>query len=840
MARWRWVIFVLLPVAALAGCLGNGGPREAEVAAISPDRGPVSTRILDDPAGDAYRDSTWVPRVVADAFCRSVVPPPYNGNCSRVYNESLRVAQVLGPKAADSLDGLGINLVETPTMLDVELILARLDKAFSGAASTDGREGAIYWVCWSDFYVCVATEVFYDANGKLSVDSAYGDSRKECNDNGWCSFKVPMEAVEGAPGILRWSIPRDLMRDADVGSKIIGARFGTLLFSRNPSTRCGDSSGVVLICGNFLDQSTDFSESTISKPYDWRFAKEPYAPPDEPYAFADPARDASDSLGQELRTLDVLRVEISESPQTLVLSTEVAAVERAPRHAESLHVDFGLPSGRVYEAGFNAKTGGTRDPWGGYCSDTDCSRWVDVPVDLTVATGSPGWFNLTFSRRDMEPLHPRDHTNLLKVDFSNRDQEVGTVPPYSLSFFQRRLPTYAHDSAGPGPAYWFRYESDLGGSSGGTPAMTDPRRDTVAPYPVGGSGALDLTNLEILALESDEYKMTLGVGGDPRGAAPPAGFDAAVFAVGVKAEEGSMMAALYLEAGKPPQFFCSDDTLVLAEEKRDPITAAMELIKIRGSSSGNQSKGSGTITFRVPVTCFGLEAPDPLHVQAWGGGTYLIRRSTPPPTMAAPYCFLGSASVCTVDDRLTDEPFLLETLSVAASAQATPKAAWYTAPFGIENFWDMLGLATAGVFSASGVFLYQRKRRVLKRYLGAIDHAANTHPDNPKKREDGLLAVRARLKDELMNGRLAEGQYVLVEKRLDEHLARARVEALADSFGDLPHRLLLKFQERLVDGVLSSDDYRDLATLVEDTGFTPAAKQNIRRKLKLWVAQDRT
>ncbi|HLE96687.1 MAG TPA: hypothetical protein VI997_04885, partial [Candidatus Thermoplasmatota archaeon] len=363
--------------------------------------------------------------------------------------------------------------------------------------------------------------------------------------------------------------------------------------------------------------------------------------------------------------------------------------------------------------------------------------------------------------------------------------------------------------------------------------VADPQRDTTLPPTVTASYAaqFDITGIEIEGSSPTTTRVVLGVA-DLGQVLVPLGYDAVFYVVGFRTDFGDVMVGYHKNSqnrGSSQEFFCSQDVAAFAQTPTDP----MEIVRVPiegmiAIASGGSDRaratggGAGAIQFTVPHECFDPDLEGPFEASAVAAGTFLVQNPAG-----------QGLAVQRVDAAAADGPVTLGAL--APSPGDGPS--WLSRPFGVENFWDMFGIAAAVATSAVGIGIVQRRRGILKKYLAAIDAAVAENADGGA-REAALRQIRADLKRDLVRGAISEGHFVIVERRLDEHLSKARLAALTDAFDDLPHTLLQKLQELLSDGEMRKDEYRLFCTHLERTRLTEDAKEDIRRRVALWVVED--
>lgn len=777
------------------------------------DPEPRWARVITDPAGDT---GTSLLLVRAVARVASVSVP--------------RVGLTPNP----TLDVRAVDVSENPTTLTVTLTLEVVDASFAAAAPADEGRTAFFFVGWEDGTDAFPT-VYLDvrrAQGRLYANAMF-ERYDACNDWYWCGWRVPFKVEEGSPGRILFEIPRDLLTDPGAGAKLTDWWFDAFALESRDYPLGGPLSPVRVETG-------DDESNSERRPY--TLTLDPRAPPSAIVT----AHDVEDAVGDAhaymlpnpgnptrgaRSELDILGVRFAENPTAFSVAIEVAQVREPFGAHESFEGEVGLPSGRVLEFGFGGADG-SRESFAGYCVDEECSEWVDVPFEMVFDSGTPGWINSTLSRSVLGDLPSGGLINLFEVDLMDWGPGIPIPSSRGLSSGGTWVPFLEGDWAFGLPPYRLHY----GSAPEDVPAVyaKDDRGDVSFP-PNGGpvkaqdnpySDRYDITWTSSQGFSDRGLDLAVGVL-NLTVREPPPGYDAAIYAIALETQGGATMALYYQQAGADRRYLCAPDTLLFGRAPSNPLDT--DFVLVNGSISYNPQYGAGSIRMNIPPQCLGMSEFDAdVEVTRLAAGSFLMQRLPD-----------GSTRISQFDELRVEEPFVVGGLPAATERASMVSAAWYAVPFGIDNFWDILGIAGAVAMSAGAVVVVQRRRGALKRYLDEIESASRDHPGDPKAQENALLDLRPHVKEALLHGRLSEGHYVIVERRLEDSLSRARVNTLLDVFGELPHRLVLKLQDLLKDGVLSVKDYRLFSGALQGTGLKKSAIENVQRKLREWVVQDR-
>ena len=827
-----WVLVALVVAALPAGALA---PMESIASSPSSPLGtsPSASRAetggdgphVTDSEGDARESASW----------------RYGGAVARACSGMTHASQVCyAPRAAwtgdvpapADLDVLAASFRDTSTSLVVELQVAGLqDLASSTSNGEGGMQGSQWGVCWStDGEECseyVYTQVL-PGDAAPSVVAAYGHDGP-CNSWWWCNSQVPFELEPGSPALLRWTVPRAIMPNASMGQELQSTEAGTLRLDNAGGFVFAATAQAAGVGTNHWANGIAFyaiDETELGRPFAFTTAE---SPTDPAWAYVDEQDDIVDFGSRDVHPneldIDVRSIEVSETPTELTITVHGDRI--APELAgQYFDVYIGMPDGGVVET-FHVDGDGFHWQGTGRCTTVACDRWENIAYRLVVVPGSPGTINVTYPRIALGSPMRGALTNLFEIDAGvlhglAREQGPAAMTMVSgLSFDVNYAPAYT---------FLMDTESVVGSAGPAVFTLEDGLDDVEVPAATLMSSAqarqFDITFLEARGETPSMSRITLGVA-DLSRVTVPTGFDAVLYAAGLTTAAGDAMIGYYKDASRQ-EFFCSQDTTVLVEEQRDPNEALWTPIEglvsvLQGRQDQNQTAtgggtGAGAITFFVPNTCLGRDGAGPVQVERIAAGTYAIRN----PGGRAPDELPKVYALDTVDPG---GPLTLEAEPVVLASTPLWKSG---------DFWNLFGIAAAAVTSIAGAAIVQRKRQILKRYLAEIEHAVALNTD-AKDREIALAAIEQRLKRDLMRGAIAEGHYVIVDRRLAEHLGSARAQVVAESFGDMPHKLLVKLQQILADGIITRDEARVFGAYLEDSGLTDEAKARIRRKLELWV-----
>jgi hypothetical protein len=836
------LFLMLLGVASIAGCLGGtSGDAIGEEGAAG---GPLRTfEVATDPAGDAYHAAPSTLR----PYCNALGGTPAHGVC-RDALASPALAGV-GVEAPPELDITRVGLEEHADVLVFDIELASIEQPLEDAMNFDGTSRIGFWsVDWrtaedGDGSVYLFADYHWREAGEPARLAAWFDQycapeQPEAQDGSiecdvgcnwwwWCSSPVQYEVVWGTPGHLRLHVPwhaldrvgaagdlfdvqASVSRMAQPTYALEPARLPWVGWRDNPAGLPLSHDPNYLL---FVGFSQIDAIETIPGPIEVR--------PPSGLAVPDLATRTEATPGDTAGAYyDLLAVEWLETPTTLAIAFEIADVVATPPD-HGVYAALGFPSGRVYEFGYDA-SGGVREPWGGYPNDVEYTTYPSLPVRLDVEPGAPGRVTLTVARDDIEPLRAGDRINLGYTATSSGADETsvdlgpaGTLWASSGRFSQDYLVL---------PWYTLQYDSQPGLAGDGL-RVQDARGDVVLPSRVDGGAVdparFDITGVAVEGLDASTTRVGVALA-DLSSVAVPEGYRGLLYAAGVATEDGRFMAGYYKDAEGPQEFFCAQDTVFgdTVKDPRDVIwTPIHGFIALggRGAALSGSDSSAGTIALDVAHTCLGGAPPGALEASEVWAGSFLLEEP-----------LTGGTVVHRLDDLAGPAVTLGRDSHVASTS-------WWAEPFDIEQFWDIAGVTFAVMAALLGAFFIRRRRRFMARYLKRVADAGGIR--DAAARERALGELRGMVAEDLRRGKLTDGQFAVLERRLDSALGRARIASLTNELGDLPYNLVAELERFLADGKVTGREIRIVEALVDKARLPAPQRRRLLGKVRAWARQ---
>lgn len=832
-----WLLAVLTLTPGLAGCMGD--VLGAEQAAIIPPlaalgRPPMPDlqgldwrRIIADPAGDAWaegvgsvRGGVGCPRPADPAF-KDI---PIEETCYAATGATT-AAPNAGVPAHPSLDLLAVDVAEHPDALVVALTMSEIRQDLDGSFDVEtGRSG--YWELGvtgpRGCYQGLAAEAMGAGAGAVPAGAVYvicpPGSETDAPFYGCialCYWEVPLFVEPGAPGRIVLAAPRWIFGVDPGHGRVVSAKTISYGASDGAGARTAILEGPWLNPGGFMvaDEATPEGETTV------RLDPAEVVPVDR-FAVDDSGRvGAPPTAGEAWR---LTRHEAWADGETVHVIVDLASLPEADANTTIAYF-MGVDGASLF-----LSVDSTDDGWQAsgtaYLEDF---KAIGVPVTFVVEPGTPGRITLKVQRSQLPhpgridlattsgfPIILGRPTDIVGAEPAGAAEQVGKLVDFLPPGPPLRLPPATEQAAD-------------------TQRFQDLSEDAAYP-PDALSGDPRSMDIQLIEFASDDpdllrISMTLAQGGTFE---TPTGYDAMFFAVGIEHALGTTMVGHYRSPERREGvFLCAPDTTVLQATPLDPTLGGWTDIAgriLQTSGGGARAAGgaaSASIVTFVPRACFDMPADDrALEASALGGGTYLIRRG-------------GAASAAT-SIHTTDAWRSDDATKLSYAIRPVEPTAFYVDPFGVENFWDILGafLAIATVI-ATFVMVY-RRRRMLRVYLAEIRAIHEEHASDPLRRAELLVAVRARLHDDLVRNRLSDNHFPIIMDRLRSRLTSARLTSMGEAFYGLPPPLAMRLERLLDDGHLSSEEGAVLRPLLERTPMQDDARAVVLACVDRWVRED--
>ncbi|MHB8633436.1 MAG: outer membrane protein assembly factor BamB family protein [Thermoplasmatota archaeon] len=172
-----------------------------------------------------------------------------------------------------------------------------------------------------------------------------------------------------------------------------------------------------------------------------------------------------------------------------------------------------------------------------------------------------------------------------------------------------------------------------------------------------------------------------------------------------------------------------------------------------------------------------------------------------------------------------------------------PRLTWLQTIFAPEyQNWTffVLGLTVTVVVGVVGFLRLRSRLKVMQRELVLIERAYLANAGRPVRAEAALRDRREHVEELLHNGKLEESKVVLLERRIEELTAQARMSALDRRFHFLPYGMVLRLQGMLKDGAVNEWEHDHFLKALEAEPMTRAQREKVRSLIDSWFQRDST
>ncbi len=161
-----------------------------------------------------------------------------------------------------------------------------------------------------------------------------------------------------------------------------------------------------------------------------------------------------------------------------------------------------------------------------------------------------------------------------------------------------------------------------------------------------------------------------------------------------------------------------------------------------------------------------------------------------------------------------------------------------TAPARDEGLnWEMIAVVIAVIGTIIGWFISRRMRSKTARYLTEIDNIYKQKKSNPPACQKGLENMRQKIDEEFKKGRINDQALSILEKRIDKYSGELK-RGIIDSRFTLPKDLDRKVKHMLSDGIITSDEYKNLKNILKKSEMSEDEKEKLRSLMERWKQKE--
>lgn len=828
------LLVLVLAGSFLAGCTGPPAAEGPSAAAPEPTEAAATAAplnaslsepflVLSDPAGDATEHNTGQTNPAFNEGCK-LVPASQRSAC----RDAAPDERLGGTPAPEALDVVGLSVQESATWLVVRVQLVSLAEGVEQFVAKEGREGTVITVvmaagtsCTNSYSFVVSTvrdAVFASAQHARNNDACepqLGDPLQgRCATVNACYTRNPWHIEPGSPGTLVLSVPRAqtaLMDEGlEVSSRVIVRRVtgglpgGFVQPGRDIGTGQMNFDSRAT---QYVVDSTDVGKFTLQQ-------------------VGDPESWGESVTGLEIKPAtgtvvagdtDIQRIDLHDDPQNFSFTTTVRELSSSPADL-TFGWQFTTPAKHHYVVTAVFENG----TW-----SSNANRWLQdrqIPIDSTITAtpGTPGNVTVTIPRSSLPGVNASGLTRAFWGNAYHATRLEGADGP--AGFY------YVTASAEFGTSLVlppYRFATDAAQASE-SPALelTDAIGDVKMPPdatadPSFRAGRFDISYAAVRAAPGGRVRLDIGITALDAITVPRL-YDAILYGAGIQTPRGGWMVALLQDKTAPPSAVCGADVAFLTPDPKPPaLSAGVPVSWTLAPASGD---AAALLSFDVPESCFGLEGR---------GEDLVVTRLTLRTAVIGNQIGAGEASTTLVLDESNDPEG-----GRLVFPNAVAPLAWYVQPFGINEFWNILGVVSAVVLSLISAGVVIAKRLRMKRYLIELEDLADEYHDAPRAYAEALVALRQRLFADLLSNRLTEGHFVMVEERLRGSLSSTRINAFGRAFYHLPPALMIRLQSLLADGRFSVQDHRVLTEMLHELDIPSDSRRDVVAQIDLWSQQD--
>jgi hypothetical protein len=308
-----------------------------------------------------------------------------------------------GP-GADAFDILGVGLqAETPDAFVLALKVAHLTKGFPELASpgADRRVGE-YSVCWKpapdNATRCALLDVVQHHDDATLDGSFHILGADSCNDWAWCGWQVRVDATYGAPGEVRFTVPKALAAADGAPLALAEMRATAGWFATNKAIPLWHFAWTAHANGDHRHEHVGLLEpADVADRADATHepvALTPSAPGPWPSA---PGPLMTPGLGNlaggggihDDPSLDLVAFDLREEGTDLVASYQMASFAAMPSYDLQFATIFGVRGGTTFEVGL-MQANGVAYGYAGRCVSFGCHDGFlqKMPYRIDPATGT--------------------------------------------------------------------------------------------------------------------------------------------------------------------------------------------------------------------------------------------------------------------------------------------------------------------------------------------------------------------------------------------------------------------------------------------------------------------
>lgn len=205
-------------------------------------------------------------------------------------------------------------------------------------------------------------------------------------------------------------------------------------------------------------------------------------------------------------------------------------------------------------------------------------------------------------------------------------------------------------------------------------------------------------------------------------------------------------------------------------------------------------------------------------------------------TLASPVQAQGEPEECRYDP---DTGEVVCDFDPGDDGNETDDDPWWAQP-SVEVGLGVVGLTGSIAGGTWAVLKTRRRRKQLREMLSRIDATYARNKADPSSGLPALSSLRESVHELHERGKLSDSQFLELEDRVGERIARLRLLHIDRSFSQLPDRLETELEHAVGDGTVSHEDVEHVAEVGEAAGVAGETMDPLVSTLADWAEADRT
>jgi hypothetical protein len=120
--------------------------------------------------------------------------------------------------------------------------------------------------------------------------------------------------------------------------------------------------------------------------------------------------------------------------------------------------------------------------------------------------------------------------------------------------------------------------------------------------------------------------------------------------------------------------------------------------------------------------------------------------------------------------------------------------------------------------------------------MSEIDDTYSSFKMNSRRCEAELYRLKDSISNELKKGKIDEGAYAVLEKRIEDYMREIREQILKEQFGNLPSSMKTELYSMIENAQISEEEYKKFKALLGKAGgIEEEEKKELGDMVKKWM-----